>query len=63
MPVDPSNVNLEALKPWAGHLACPACLATLRVESSSLVCPGCGRVYPIENQIPVLIVERGIQPK
>ena len=46
-------------------LACPACLGTLRVDSRSpgeevkaLVCRGCGRAYPVEDGIPILLVDR-----
>lgn len=40
-------------------LACPACHAKieLKADSSGLKCVACHRVYPIRDQIPVLIVE------
>jgi uncharacterized protein len=47
-----------ALDQWAGFLACPACLGALRLEETSVVCTGCGRMYPVVAGIPVLIVER-----
>ena len=40
------------------QLACPACCGDLRLDGSKLVCGGCGRAYPIVDDIPVLIVER-----
>ena len=43
-------------------LACPACHSKLAlVRDSWLVCQddACGRKYPIEDGIPVLLVEEG----
>ena len=39
--------------------ACPACHAKLKVKAdgSGLTCVACHRVYPIRDEIPVLIVE------
>ena len=50
--------NLDALKTWAGQLACPVCFGALRVEPATATCAGCGRVYPVADGIPVLIAER-----
>lgn len=43
-----------------GILACPACEGRPRVEpkDDGLYCPKCGRVYPIENGIPIMLVEK-----
>jgi hypothetical protein len=41
-----------------GQLACPACHAGLRLDQAQLICAGCGRCYPIQDGIPVLIAER-----
>ncbi len=38
-------------------LACPACKARVRLEGEELVCEGCGRRYPIEDGIPVMLIE------
>ena len=42
-------------------LACPACHAPLREEGDELVCTGetaaCGRIYPVRDGIPVLLVD------
>lgn len=40
-------------------LACPACdeRPKLRLEGDRLVCPICGRAYPIVDGIPHLLVE------
>lgn len=39
-------------------LACPACRAKieLQADGSGLKCVACHRVYPIRDEIPVLIV-------
>lgn len=45
--------------------ACPACEGGLRVESGAaphISCANCGRMYPIEDGIPVLIAERATLP-
>ena len=41
-------------------LACPACDTRPKVKliDDSLHCPCCGRIYPIENGVPVMLVER-----
>lgn len=42
-------------------LACPSCRSSLRVETASdgLACtnPACGLVYPVRDEIPVLLVD------
>jgi uncharacterized protein YbaR (Trm112 family) len=43
------------------RLACPACHGELRLEGARLICSGCGRVYPIIDGIPALIVESAEQ--
>lgn len=44
-------------------IACPACLdkSNLRLENDRLICDNCDRVYPIEDGIPVLLIEKTIQ--
>lgn len=39
--------------------ACPACRAKIKptADGSGLKCVACHRVYPIRDEIPVLIVE------
>jgi uncharacterized protein len=41
-------------------LACPACKATveLKPDGNALKCVECKRVYPIEDDIPVMLIER-----
>jgi hypothetical protein len=59
MQAESSNTNPGALEQWASDLACPACLGALRLSEASVACTACGRIYPIIDGIPVLIVERG----
>jgi hypothetical protein len=42
------------------QLACPVCLASMRLEGSSLLCSGCGRIYSIVDGIPILIPDPGV---
>jgi len=60
MQANQSQKNLRALEAWADQLACPACLSALRFGPDQIVCTGCGRIYPVIDGIPVLIVERAI---
>ena len=41
-------------------LACPACRQSLVIgpEGDTLRCTGCRRVYPVQDDIPILLVER-----
>lgn len=45
-------------------LACPACDDRPRVElkDGAIFCPKCGRIYPVENGIPVMLVEKAVTP-
>ena len=40
------------------QLACPVCFGTLQAAEETVVCAGCGRIYPLIDGIPVLIAER-----
>ncbi len=43
-------------------LACPACSKRPRVEmaENGLRCPQCGRVYPVQDGIPIMLVDKAI---
>jgi uncharacterized protein YbaR (Trm112 family) len=41
-----------------GQLACPVCFGALGFAADTVVCAGCGRIYPLIDGIPVLIAER-----
>ena len=45
-------------------MQCPACAGDLieEAEPPSLVCQGCGLRYPIENGIPVMLIEAATGP-
>jgi uncharacterized protein YbaR (Trm112 family) len=36
---------------------------TLAADESSLQCTGCGRIYPVEEGIPVLLTEKARLPQ
>jgi uncharacterized protein len=56
-PAEPKQIDESALS----LLACPACHGDLRLEAERVVCRACGRNYPVEDGIAVLIVERAIE--
>jgi uncharacterized protein YbaR (Trm112 family) len=46
-------------------IVCPACHADLRDGAEGddeLICTGCGRVYPVRDDIPVLLVDEARKP-
>jgi uncharacterized protein YbaR (Trm112 family) len=43
-------------------LACPACRVGVRAEGDRLVCPQCGRRYPVREGIPVMLVDEADAP-
>jgi len=46
-------VNKELLE----IIACPKCKKDVVLEKEKIVCTGCGRRYPIKNDIPIMMVE------
>lgn len=48
-------INLELLE----LLVCPACYGRLELkpDSSGLKCVSCHRVYPIRDEIPVMMID------
>ena len=55
-PIDPRLMEV---------LACPACddRPPVRQEGAGIVCDQCGRVYPIRDGIPEMLVESAIFPE
>jgi len=41
-------------------LACPVCHGGLSVEEQQVRCLQCGRRYPVEDGIPVLLADRAL---
>lgn len=40
-------------------LACPSCKGNVFEEDNNVVCKDCGLKYPIEDDIPIMLVEKG----
>jgi hypothetical protein len=47
------------------QLVCPACRARLTLDRSgqSVGCTGCGRVFPVRDGIPVLLLTEAALPR
>jgi uncharacterized protein YbaR (Trm112 family) len=45
-------------------VVCPACHSSLAADETTeeLVCAGCGRAYPVVDDIPVLLVDEARKP-
>lgn len=45
-------------------LVCPDCKGTLTVDHDheELICNGCGLIYPVRDDIPVMLVEEARRP-
>jgi uncharacterized protein YbaR (Trm112 family) len=43
-------------------LVCPSCRASLDDGDDELVCTGCGLIYPVRDDIPVLLVDEARRP-
>lgn len=56
MPIDPRLLEI---------LICPACHGEIQIveQDAGLECRSCGRVYPIRDGIPVLLVDEASPPK
>ena len=39
-------------------LVCPACHAKVELNEDRLLCQGCGRKYPIEDGIPIMLIDQ-----
>jgi len=52
------GLNLELL----GLLACPKCRSglTLLPGQDGLLCPACAEVYPVREEIPVMLAEEAM---
>ena len=54
------NVDPELLE----MLACPACRGEIRLleQEKGLECGRCGRVYPVRDGIPIMLVDEAAPP-
>jgi hypothetical protein len=52
------GLSAEAL----AMLACPVCHGTLHAEGTGIRCAACGRLYPMEDGIPILLADRAQNP-
>ena len=43
-------------------LACPACKADVKFEGDRIVCVGCGRRYPVKDDIPIMLIDEAEMP-
>lgn len=46
-------------------LACPVCKVKVEMkpDSSALKCPECNRVYPVRDDIPVMLIDEAVIEK
>lgn len=44
-------------------IVCPACRSDLNALENELACTGCGLVYPVRDDIPVLLVDEARKPE
>ena len=46
-------------------IVCPKCRSELRADDakSELDCTGCGLIYPVRDNIPVLLIDEARQPE
>lgn len=63
----PSGYNIPMiLKKLLDILVCPVpeCRKplTLAADESSLECTGCGRIYPVRDGIPILLIDQAQMP-
>ena len=43
-------------------LACPDCKSDVEFKENSIICKGCGRKYPIKDDIPVMLIDESEPP-
>ena len=43
-------------------LACPACKADVKLEQDRIICSGCGRRYPVRDDIPIMLIDEAELP-
>ena len=43
-------------------LACPDCKSDVELQDNKIVCKGCGRRYPVKNDIPIMLIDQSEPP-
>jgi uncharacterized protein len=51
------STSLPIRKELLDILACPVCKTSVRLEGDELVCDTCKRRYPVEDGIPIMLVD------
>lgn len=56
------NLNLNLMPDLLDFLVCPSCRGKLDYtdDAQGMLCAGCGLVYRIEDDIPILLVEEAV---
>jgi len=44
-------------------LSCPACQGDVSLQEDKIVCSQCGRRYPIQDGIPVMLIDEADLPE
>jgi len=52
-------INKELLE----ILACPDCRAKVELKNDFIVCTGCGKRYPIRDDIPIMLINEALPPE
>ncbi len=44
-------------------LACPDCHEPVVEEGETLVCQGCGLIYPVRDGVPIMLIDEATRPE
>ncbi len=44
-------------------LACPLCKTEVKLEGDKIVCSSCGRRYPVQDDIPIMLIDEAELPE
>ncbi len=53
------TINKELLE----ILVCPACREKVDLKGEFIVCSGCGKRYPIRDEIPIMLINEALPPE
>ena len=54
-----ANIDAKLLE----ILACPACKAPVELKGEKICCTGCGKRYPIRDDIPIMLIDEAEEPE